>query len=203
MCRSSLHSPLRSSLSAVGVFPLLVALSMASFGCSDPDPQQSTGPRADGAFHVVFGTATGSSCIIKPHVGQVGAVTESKIGELKTSAEDGADVTCSVSGSAGEYVAQASIAMSGMSLNIDLPALTLSATEANPALGSAVFVSSETVKPYTSTPAQPCEFFFTANEEVASGRLWLSFRCPLVENASTASSCALHDSVLAVQNCSN
>ena len=188
MFRSSLHSPLRSSLSAVGVFPLLVALSMASFGCSDPDPQQSTGPRADGAFHVVFGTATGSSCIIKPHVGQVGAVTESKIGELKTSAEDGADVTCSVSGSAGD---------------IDLPALTLSATEANPALGSAVFVSSETVKPYTSTPAQPCEFFFTANEEVASGRLWLSFRCPLVENASTASSCALHDSVLAVQNCSN
>jgi len=188
------RSPRRAAVAG-----LLLALS----GCSDPEPQRSTGPLADGAFKVVFGTAMGGGCIIKPHVAQVGEVTENKIGSLLTSGQQGAEVSCSVLGSGGEFSAEVSIFDSGDSLTVDLPKLTLSATEADPASGSVVLVTAQTVKPYTSPPAEPCAFFFTGKEEVAAGRLWVSFSCPLLENASTGSSCGLGASVLAVQNCSH
>jgi hypothetical protein len=172
-------------------------------GCGDDgDSGGVFVPPPQGAFRLTFQAAEGGgTCPIQPHVAKVGAVDEQQITALVTAGEPVTDVSCTVRG-AGSFELSATIAEGATKLMVSVPSVDGSASEASPALGSAIHDSPETARPYVSTTDHPCQFFFSgSSEEIASGQAWLSFRCPVVEHVSTATSCGLEDGVLAVDRC--
>ena len=67
--------------------------------------------------------------------------------------------------------------------------------------GSVIYRTAETVKPYVSPQETPCVFWFEEAQYAQSGRVWMQFLCPVIQDPGTNTQCALGISTVAVENC--
>jgi hypothetical protein len=174
------------------------ALAVFAAACSDPVP-----PTPQGAWTVQL-VDNGAACNIIGHAAQVGSVSSGSkdavlvSGALVSGAE--VEVSCQVTGTSSFEVTGLA-RLSGQGLQITIPKIDSSATKEAPAKGSASFNSLKTAGAYSSSEATPCDFYFLpgTGEGVASGRIWVAFTCPKVDDA--MSSCALAESYVIFENC--
>jgi hypothetical protein len=112
-------------------------------------------------------------------------------------------ITCSVTGSS-TFVASGTAATQdqSMSLSINIPSITASATESNPVMGTASYSSAQ----YTAQNVYEgsCAFYFkTAPPEgIAAGRIWAAYACPMVTNSGGQhDTCAITESFFLFEDC--
>ena len=171
------------------------ALAVFAAACSDPVP-----PTPQGAWTVQF-VDNGSACNIIGHAVQVGSVTSaSKERVLVGGGIEGADISCQVTGTSS-FAVSGLATLDGQGLQITVPNIDSSATKEAPAKGTVSFNSLKTAGAYSSSEASPCDFYFLPNtgEGVASGRIWVAFICPKVDDG--MDSCALSESFVIFENC--
>ncbi|MEJ7727850.1 MAG: hypothetical protein WKG00_01400 [Polyangiaceae bacterium] len=182
------------------VVPATVVLSVSGLGCSDPVP-----PTPQGAYAATF-IDPGIDCNSAGHNITMGEVTPDTKDKLLKNGEDGAEISCSVTGS-GSFDVSAKGFRSSSFLKIDVKGLKSKGnggpTADNPAPGAVTFASANTAgNTYGSTPDAPCDFWFfeDTNQDVAAGRAWLTFSCGAIvldEN----STCQLSTSYAIFENC--
>lgn len=165
-------------------------------GCSDPVP-----PTPQGAFQATF-ISDSSACGIAGHNTAIGAVTSSTKDKVLVSGIDGAEISCTVSGS-GTFSVQGKITQGGQGLEINIPKITAAASKENPVTGSVNYASTKTSGTvFSSTTDTPCNFYFSDNHEgVASGRVWITFDCPKVIQG-TMKTCKIGPGFAIFENCS-
>jgi hypothetical protein len=177
------------------------AVLLACFGCSDPVP-----PTPQAAFSVTFlddGPEGSQGCAVTGHNTTLGDVTPTTKDKLLKNNVEGADVDCSVTGS-GSFNLDLSAFQGANGLILSVGGLKSRGsggpTREAPAPGTVTFHSATTVDVYSSSGAA-CNFFFAdeSNQDVAAGRVWLSFNCPLIVDGS--SQCELGDSYAIFENC--
>jgi hypothetical protein len=196
---ASLSQKVTAQMSTPRASVLLAASASLAIGCSDAVP-----PAAEGAYSAAF-VQSGSMCSIATHQDAVGAADAENYGLVK----DGTpltDVTCIVLDDGGSFYAEGFISDQdgARSLKFAVGGLTQGATEDDPALGSVAFRSKATLKTFSS-PVNTCRFWFIpgSRQQVAAGRLWVTFECDVVE--SEGRQCRLGDATrkntVALQNC--
>lgn len=165
-------------------------------GCTEPVP-----PSAQGAY-LVFFQDTGVDCPQKSHQGVVGAMTKNTRTTLAVDGVDGADVSCTVSGSGnGPYAVDATISVGTNTLVVTIPAISKGTTSAMPAKGQVGFQSLDTADTYGTPNDALCDFYFIEGtpESVDPGKIWVAFQCPKIVNQ--MSTCALAESFVLLENC--
>jgi hypothetical protein len=168
------------------------ALFVQGVGCSDPVPAI---PR--GAYVVSLSDFPAIDCEIVGHNGEVGDVADSTKNKLYNDAEEGAQVSCEVSGE-GNFRVTGSIFLNGNYLEIVVPGIAAGTGTAAPAIGSVAYASLETGgQAYSS---DQCQFWF-ANEQqgVAAGKFWAGFKCDTV--VSEMSTCKISQGYVIFENC--
>lgn len=182
-------------------FILVAAGAALSAGCSDGVP-----PAAEGAYRVKF-VSNGGSCTLKTHDDAVGHVTDDNFGLIKDGTQ-ATDVTCLVIDEGGSFYAEGIISgeNGARSLQFSVAGLKPGQTADDPAFGRASFLSKATLEPFISPNEEPCRFWFASGkQQVAAGRLWVSFHCPVITNGGRE--CGLGQAppqvpaTIAVQNC--
>ena len=174
------------------------SLAVFAAACSDPVP-----PTPQGAWTVQL-VRDSSACNIIGHKAQVGSVTSNGRDAVLVDGalveKDAVEVTCKVSGTSSFEVSGVA-SLSGQGLQIDIPKIDASATKEAPAHGSVSFSSSITAGAYSSLSETPCDFYFlpSTKEGVVSGRIWVAFSCPKVQDK--MSICALSESFALFENC--
>jgi hypothetical protein len=171
------------------------ALAVFAAACSDPVP-----PTPQGAWAVTF-VDNGMACTTKGHAAQVGSVSSaSKDKVLVSGGAEKADISCQVSGTSS-FAVTGLATLDGQGVQITIPKIDSSATKEAPAPGSVSFSSSFTAGAYSSSEATPCNFYFvpSTGESVASGRIWVAFTCPKVDDGT--SSCLITESYAIFENC--
>lgn len=169
------------------------AIVVSSFGCSDPVP-----PTPRGAFSVSFVEFPVIECQIGGHNTKVGDVTDSTKAKLINDAEDDTEVECDVSGS-GTFRATGSIFQKKINfLEIVIPGIAPSTSEAAPAKGSIAFSSFNTSgEAYSS---DQCDFWFDNSQQgVDAGKLWVAFKCDAVTGEQ--STCKISQGYVIFENC--
>jgi hypothetical protein len=140
-----------------------------------------------------LGEVTGSNIVLRVIDGQTAPQEDGAIGR----------VSCSVTGTSTFSVTGtvAADTMPNKSLTIEIPAITASATAANPAVGSVIFQLLATSG--EAYEGSACNFYFTPNtmEGVREGRIWGAFTCPSVVNPQAGSACVLTESFFVLENC--
>jgi hypothetical protein len=181
------------------VVPATVVLSVSGLGCSDPVP-----PTPQGAYAAVF-VDPGVDCDQAHHSIGIGEVTPDTKDKLIKNGEESAEISCSVTGS-GSFDVSAKGYQGADFLKIDVNGLkprgSGGPTEDNPAPGRVTFASANTAQnTYSSTSEAPCNFWFYAdtNQDVAAGRVWLTFECGAITQ--DQSTCALDTSYAIFENC--
>lgn len=147
--------------------------------------------------------STGSSCQVAGHQTQRGGqLSPQEFTVLLKDTVAGARIFCAVDGG-GTFAVDALLDADGASLEVNIPQFSANNTEDNPATGTAIYSSPETAGPYSSHPEAPCTFFIEqgSNEQVVEGRVWVSFECSDMADASINSSCQIGRSYFAFQNC--
>ena len=175
---------------------------LAGCGSDETSPEVATAP-PQGAVRINFeGTATGGKvCNIATHTMTFGSVSSSQR-SLITAGEDGSAISCSVGEEADAFAVDITFQQGSDRFTLRSQSLPSDASQGNPAPASVSFTSEMTVKPFISLPAEPCNLYFaSADQSVAAGSLWASLQCPVIENASSASSCLLAESVLSFERC--
>jgi len=177
--------------------PLLFCL-----GCGDDPP-----PPPQGAFSVTFiddGPEGSEGCALKGHNTQVGKVTSTTKDHLLKTNEEGAEIECSVTGS-GSFTIDGNIFQGAAYLSVTLSGLK-SRANGGPTLeapfgGTVAYSSPDTAAETYSTAETPCNFYFGegTNQDVAAGRVWMTFNCP--ELVRDTSKCELGDSYVIFENC--
>ncbi len=177
---------------------LVCVAALSCFGCSEAVP-----PASEGAFTLVFSSVGtgGETCQIAPHNAQIGYTDVTKNSELKKDTIGGAQIFCRVIDNGGEFEAHGFQELSANHLDFTVSNLSPGATEAAPALGNVSYRSVDTVRLYSSPGDAMCEFWFDNAQQVATGRVWMEFRCPQIANAASNSSCAISSGTIAMQNC--
>jgi hypothetical protein len=176
-------------------FYLALPLLATAFGCSDAIP-----PTPQGAFLVNF-TDNGAECPHKSHKGEAGVVSEIARTTVIVDGTNGADISCSVTGS-GTFAIKGTVIVGTDGMNVNVPAINPSATMASPATGQLSYFSFVTAgDAYSSPEDTPCNFYFKSGtpEGVAAGKVWMSFSCPTVVESN--STCAISESILILENC--
>jgi hypothetical protein len=186
--------------------PLTVLSGMAvvlfgfGLGCSEAVP-----PANQGAVSAQFVTSsaagTPGSCNIAPHPFQLGVTDPSDTGQIifLRDGEAKALVFCSVVAEGNGFNAAAEIEDGPRSFKFTVNGISSANTPDNPAMGSVTYRSVETVNFFTSTNDVPCEFWLNDSQEVAEGRVWMQYRCPLIQYGTN--DCSLGESTIAMQNC--
>jgi hypothetical protein len=170
------------------------ALALGSAGCSDP-----VLPTPQGAFQVSF-VRPGQDCSIAGHNSNVGQVDAQTRTDVVIDGQNDASVSCTVSGSSS-FSVEGTVSQNAKSLQIVIDSISPSATIDNPAKGRVGFASPNTVKTYVGDKDHPCDFYFkNKSETVASGKIWVAFRCPDVI-AEGQDTCALNESYVILENC--
>jgi len=171
-------------------FPLVAFAFLG--GCSDPVP-----PTPQGAFNVQF-SDTGQDCDIASHRSEAGVISASNRGAVLIDGMNGAQVTCSVSGS-GPFNVSAKIVLGSDGINVSIPAINAGATLDSPAKGSFLFFSDRTAGDAFSSSS--CNFYFKegTGEGIAAGKLWVSFNCP--EVLESMNTCGISESHVIFENC--
>lgn len=183
----------------------IVSLAAAfAAGCGDPPP-----PAPQGAWFVNFGPGVdAAACSVAQHTTKVGEVSETDPGKLVRDGGDvgtsQASVSCSVIGS-DKFNVNAQATLKGSSLKISVDNLSPSATEDAPALGKVIFADTATAGiGYAPADAEKlCEFYFAdgSRESVASGKVWVAFRCPDLAVSSPKSNCQISQGYANFGNC--
>jgi hypothetical protein len=171
------------------------ALAVFAAACSDPVP-----PTPQGAWSVQL-VDNGIACNIAGHAAQLGSVTSgSKERVLVGGGIEGADISCQVTGTSS-FAVSALATLDGQGLQITIPKIDSAATKDAPAKGTVSFNSLKTAGAYSSSEMSPCDFYFLPDtgEGVASGRIWVAFACPKVDDG--MSSCELTESFAIFENC--
>jgi len=181
------------SMRALG-FALSLCTLACLGGCSDPIP-----PTAKGGMLVNF-QDTGATCPNKSHKGVVGTITGT---ELTTMIVDGqkvgnstADITCRVSGA---FSVSGSLLLGTDGIQINVPAITATATKDSPAKGSVSFFSFDTAgNTYASSD---CDFYFVSGtpQGIKAGEVFMAFSCAKVLNE--MSDCAIAESYVSLGSC--
>ena len=93
------------------------------------------------------------------------------------------------------------MAIGSEGIQISIPKIDSSATKMAPAPGTASFSSKNSGGAYRSDTGSPCAFYFApgTSEGVASGKIWVSFSCPVV--VAGMSTCELAESFAIFENC--
>ncbi|HEY4117018.1 MAG TPA: hypothetical protein VGM56_04155 [Byssovorax sp.] len=156
----------------------------------------ATGVLAKGGWAASF-TETGETCNTLSHNGMVGQVSTGDASGVSIDGTDGADITCAVYASGGGFTASGSASQNGYSLTISIGEISGDNTADNPANGTASFASPQTITAFTSN--MPCKFFFTGEQLVDTGKIWVSFTCDDVENGMQM--CAISNGVAAFEDC--
>lgn len=178
---------------------LLAIGALGALGCSDP-----VEPPAKGAANIhvrsASGIPSGYQCNIPAHIAQIGDKAnpsrEDTITRV-TNGKNGATVECTVKGS-GTYSVTAK-------LNHQKVSLSLQGSISAGGTGEAFMASFDpTSATSLATPDdKPCTLSVeTAPLQVAAGRLWATFNCPVLQDdgAPTTTYCAA-DGVILVENC--
>lgn len=159
----------------------------------------STGPaQAAWTAHLL---SNGGACSITSSIGQGGAVTASTKDKLIVDGGfDSASVACAVKGTTS-FSVHGQAKLQSQSLTIDIPSIDATATVTTPAKGTSSFAASATGGVYTTSAGTSCDFYFTpgTGEGIASGRVWISFKCPAIINGQ--STCELAESVAIFESC--
>ena len=178
-------------------------------GCDDSDEDTassgftSSGPQApdaQGAVAVTF-VDPGEGCDYTGHSATIGEVTYDTKDRVIVDGEEGAEVSCSVTGE-GTFAVSARAAAGANYLKVDIAAIDTSASsEAAAAPGTISYASPSTAGDVLESPAASCAFWFTSetNESVAAGRVWATFRCSQVVTG--GSTCEIAESVFIFENC--
>ena len=175
---------------------------LACFGCSDPVP-----PTPQAAFSVTFldsGPDGSQGCEVTGHNATLGDVTPTTKDKLIKNNVEGAEVECSVTGS-GSFNLDLSAFQGSNGLFITVAGLkprgSGGPTRDNPAPGTVGFHSSTTALEVYASSGTGCNFYFAddSNQDVAAGRVWLTFNCP--EIVQSMSKCELGDSYAIFENC--
>jgi len=180
----------------------ILVLGTFALGCEEPVP-----PTPQGGFLVNF-FDTGAACPHKSHQSMLGIINQIDRTQIAIDGIKDADITCSVKGGdLGPFAINANLSFQGTEiLNISVPKIDGKATDAAPAQGSVGFSSSVTGGDFFSSD-QPCDFYIEAagptgvGEGVKPTSAWLSFKCPSIVESNT--SCALSESYVLIENCSN
>jgi hypothetical protein len=189
-------------LARLGFAALALASTLGLFaaaGCSSPVP-----PTPKGAWVATISRPS-SACSINQHNTQVGVVGKSTRGDEVTDALDGASVTCEVTGS-GTFKVSASASQAGKSLSISIGSIGKGATVDSPATGSLSYSSPNTAgNGYVSPAATPCKFWFEpkTGQDIAAGKVWLSFSCEAIRDDGHDSTCSLPSGFAIFENCSD
>src|SRR5262249_33475436 len=111
-----------------------------------------------------------------------------------------ASVSCAVeSNGASGFSVNGHASLGAGNLNVSIPNIAKTATQASPASGSITYVSDATVQPYTGSG---CNFYFlNASEGVDAGKAWLAFDCPSVTGSGGPSTCSITQSLVVLENC--
>jgi hypothetical protein len=169
------------------------AIPVLAAGCSDPVPQT-----ADGAWYV--STQQTAGCKIAGHQSQIGQVNDKQKLAVVTDGIDNNTVDCTVSGT-GTFAVDATLSnfTNGLSLQINIPAITPKATKDNPAKGAVAYLSPKTAATYTGAN---CDFYFADPvETVASGKIWVAFSCDDISDTSAMSTCAIVQGYAIFESC--
>lgn len=182
------------------VVPATVVLSVSALGCSDPVP-----PTAQGAYSVTF-IDPGVECDQAGHNITLGEVTPDTKDRLVKNGEEGSDLSCDVTGD-GVFNVSARARKGADFLGINVSGLRSvvngGPTEDAPAPGTISFASANTAgNVYGTSSEAPCDFWFFegTNQDVASGRVWLTFSCGAIAVGS-GSTCQLNTSYAIFENC--
>ncbi len=110
-------------------------------------------------------------------------------------------VDCEVKAVEGGFSVEATATQKDKALTIILDKIAPTATEEAPAKGGIAYVSAKAVDSYLNATDTPCDFYFIApSQGVASGRVWVSFKCPKIE--AEGSTCAISQGYAIFENCS-
>jgi hypothetical protein len=178
----------------------LAALSLA--GCSgsfgglgNPTPAPS-----DAAW-VLNMTGAGSACPLMVSTGQLGDVNDqiidAKVTDQMKGAAGVATVKCSVVPVGSGLHVSGAAGWGCDELQIDVPSITKTASKASPASGSVSYLSETTV----STFSGMCNFYFSGNEGIGPGKVWLSFTCPGLTASGSISTCPVAESYVLFEDC--
>lgn len=190
--------------STIRPMTLLAGMGVVLFGfglgCSEAVP-----PANQGAVNAQFVTSsaagTPGSCNIAPHPFELGTVHPTDTGQIifLRDGEARALVFCSVVADGNAFNAAAELEDGPESFKFSVNGLSAASTMDSPATGSVTYRSVDTVNFFTSTNDVPCEFWLNDSQEVAEGRVWMQYRCPLIQNGTN--DCSLGVSTIALQNC--
>lgn len=184
-------------LARLGFVPVLGLLPLLGFGCSDPSP-----PTPRGAYFMNF-AKLGASCNAQSHSEALGEVSQASRLRVVTDGQESAEIDCSVTGSGTFKVsARARNNQEATEIRVNIPSISPSATQEEPATGSISFSSAETAgKPFVSDPENPCQFWFVPESEqgVSPGEIWVAFECPSMKESQYT--CALRRGALAFDGC--
>jgi hypothetical protein len=175
-------------------FLALSAAALATLaGCSDPPLVIP-----DGAFTVSTIQDMPQLCMIAGHTAKIGDINDSQRKTVVANAEDGAIVSCAVSGTS-DFTVTANIVQGDKSLSIGIASIKPGATLASPASGTIGYSSVNTAG---NVYGGKCNYYFTPNtdETVASGRIWVSFQCPALQQG--MSTCPIQQGYAIFENCS-
>ncbi len=171
---------------------------IGSVGCSEAVP-----PASEGAFVALFqsGTTTGN-CGITNHNSQIGNVNVTEILDLRKEGVGGAQIFCTVNSAGTGFDVNAELRLQNTKLRLTVNGLPSTATEAEPHPGSLTIQTQQSITAFTSPQETPCDFWFGGqDQQVAAGRVWAQFSCPVIEDPGTGKVCALGVSTIALQNC--
>jgi hypothetical protein len=179
----------------------VLVLATFALGCEEPIP-----PTPQGAFQVNF-LDTGAECPHKSHQSAMGILTEVNRTEIAIDLIKGAEVSCTVSGpDLGPFKVSADMTFDGTEvLTVSIPKIDSKATEMAPAEGSVGFASAITGGDFFGSSG-PCQFYIEpagpsgVGEGVKPGAAWLSFKCDTLVESNN--SCALNESYILIENCS-
>lgn len=158
-------------------------------GCEDPIP-----PSREGAAWINFTQPTqkegmGKQCMIARGEVSVAGQVGDKTFTAKTDGQEGVEVDCKVTGS-GPFDVSARIQLGANFVQLSASGVS-DAAKMTPIDATVGVFTDATQTTYISTPSHPCKLTVI---EVAAGRLWAGFRCPLVfpkGNEDESSVCAI------------
>lgn len=179
-------------LSPLGFIPVGFLL-FAS--CSDPVP-----PTPRGAFSVSF-VDTGIECAHAGHNTVIGMVGPSNKEIVVVDGTSDTTIDCTVKPVTGGFSVEATATQKDKALTIVIDKIPATASEMAPTPGGIAYVSAKTVDSYLNSTDTPCEFYFIPPAQgIAAGRVWLSFKCPMVE--AEGSTCEISQGYAIFENCS-
>jgi hypothetical protein len=169
----------------------------ASFGCSSPVPA------APDVAWLVNMSSGGGNCSLMISMRNLGQINDQAISQRVTDqmVQMGgtASVQCTVAptGTGSGFNVQGYSIEGYDSLQINIPNLSKTATKDSPSVGSVTYLSDATVTSFSGN----CNFYFSGNEGVDAGKVWVSFACDGLSNGPNGQTCPVVESYVAFENC--